>query len=104
MTGMYTKQIMDLLVGFASTDNVDVHEVAISCMGMLAKASSEDFLPYLDLVIMHLKTLMTMKTDECFVLMLQATDTIGCIAASYGDAFLPHVSEFMVQTKNKFKK
>ena len=78
--------LMQRLMKMCEMDE-DVHRIAVSCMGRIAKVTPAGFLPYAPVVLQHLtRIISTPDASEVDLdLVCQALDTVGCIVSSVED-------------------
>eukprot|EP00049_Salpingoeca_infusionum_P015857 m.312004 g.312004 ORF g.312004 m.312004 type:complete len:1058 (+) comp15963_c0_seq12:110-3283(+) len=87
----HLEDIMGALTGLVQQD-LDAHQVAISCIGALALAVGNEFDPYTEGVLEHLQVIAQSRSDEHVPIICQAIDTLGLIATSVSrETFGPYL-------------
>lgn len=82
--GEHIAPLMQRLIKMCEMDEDDVHRIAVSCMGRIAKVAPASFLSYAPNVLQHLTRIINTPDANLVDLELvcQALDTVGCIVSS----------------------
>ncbi|KAJ3320734.1 hypothetical protein HDV06_005027 [Boothiomyces sp. JEL0866] len=100
----YLNGLMEKLVSIWGTGSKKVQISTTNCIGSVAFAASQNFIPFFNEVMSRLTVLMNITDTENLPLRSCATDCVGAVASAVGvEVFRPHLQEVMKLVYNGLK-